>query len=165
MILIICFFDNLHLNYSTNYFLNIPDYFIITLNTIFSSFEVYSRKLYVYEKEFLAEYLKMTWIFLFVLISFTNLVHCETSEIPKLITKLINEWNEIDPGIHDVVLLQMRRNQNPLWKADQLFFDIVKAIPEENGKVLPSLDDQAFQVKQPRKASFVIIVSDMFDLV
>lgn len=103
----------------------------------------------------------MTWIFIILFCSAfcTKDVRAVPSDIPSLIHQLINEWNQIDQGIHDISVLKLSKYPKN-GTIDLIFEDIVKVIPEENCKRFHLLD-QADQNVSFRKDSFVIIVSDV----
>lgn len=103
----------------------------------------------------------MTWILLLIsyLIVCVNVVHSERSNILSIIAKQINEWNKIDTGTHDIVLFRLSKDE-AMCTSDELLNDIVKAIPEYNVKLLPSMHQEKQKINY-KKASFVIIVSDV----
>ena len=105
----------------------------------------------------------MTWysVSIFCLLFCVNVTHCVTSDIPSLIANLINEWNVIDPGVHDILLLRFNKD-NSNWMTTVLYNEIAQKTPTLNSKIMPSMDiDQQDEIF--RKASFVIIVSDVLN--
>ena len=106
----------------------------------------------------------MTWfsIPIFWLIFCANVVHSVKSDIPSLIVNMINEWNEMDPGVHDIHLLKIDGDE-PNWSTDVLFNEIAQNIPELNSRILPTINFEE-QGVMFRKAAFVIIVSDLVNI-
>ena len=77
---------------------------------------------------------------------------------------MINEWNAIDPGVHDIVLFRLNRDDDANLTTNILFDEILNAIPDQNMKILPSFDQKRHD-NERRKFSFQIIISNENDLV
>lgn len=81
-------------------------------------------------------------------------------QIPSLIRNIVTDYNQKDAITHDVVLFRFRHNIKSARNVSDMYSRIVKSIASFNPVVsLPLTEiEDGFQ---KRKASFVIIVSDV----
>ena len=80
------------------------------------------------------------------------------SKIPAYIRDLILDFNKKDPNIHDVAILNLENESSEL-----ILNQIIMEIPEENPLMIPAVNIRFKSLSRP--ASFVIIMSDIYNMV
>ena len=81
------------------------------------------------------------------------------SKIPAYIRDLILDYNKKNPNIHDVAILNLENESS-----EMILNQIIMEIPEENPVIIPTID-VILNDSLIRSTSFVIILSDLFNMV
>lgn len=95
-----------------------------------------------------------------------NVLNAKSIEIEtaKYIANLCHQWNMVDPGIHEIVLLRIE-SKNYRFRGDEYVKAIFEEIPKENTILIPPIKKILRLDGRVRKGSFVIIFSDMYAVV
>jgi hypothetical protein len=88
----------------------------------------------------------------------------ENEKTSEYIGNLINQWNKIDPGVHDIQIFKSKIAKNDGKIVSDFVDTLLKSIPDENVVFIRDLNTDAVN-DTLRPGAFKIIVSDPVEMV